>query len=172
MRSIVFASALLVAGCEQPDPAPQDGEPQPRGEQVIDGAIWQLYQDGDRVEQVPDLRDSPMIWTRTIFVAAVTSPSVRWRTSGSGPLGSIRPTTTTDDVTDCTAADNVGRIHLPEFEHSPFACGLICCGCCAPEISDLNYVYTSAVENLHGNSLPDESGEPYIAIDPDRPCDP
>lgn len=172
MRPTLFTIALLVAACDEPDPAPQEPSPSPRGEQVIDGVIWQLYQDGDRVEQVPVLEAlpedlDPNDLRRCGYLTDRAMEDIRLWTARLDPTHDYN-----DDATDCTATDNFSRILLPEFEHSPFACGLACCGCCAPDLSRLNYVYASAIENLHGDSLPDQTDEPYIAIDPDRPCHP
>jgi len=169
---MLFTVALLVTACAQPDPAPQDQEPVPRGELIIDRMIWQLYQDGDLIEQVPVLETlpdglDPEDLRRCGYLTERAMEDIQLWTARLDPTHDYN-----DDVADCLASDNFGRIHVPEFEHSPFACGLICCGCCAPGLSRLNYVYACAVENLHGDSLPDESGEPYIAIDPARPCDP
>ncbi len=77
-----------------------------------------------------------------------------------------------DDVAGCTASDGSGHIHLRGFEHSPFVCGLICCDCCAPELSRVQGVYTAALHNLHGGALNDEHGEPIIVIEPERHCEP
>ncbi len=59
MRPMIGCLVVLVVGCDQPDSTPPSEAPELRGDLVIDGDLWRLYQDGDRLEQVPDLERLP-----------------------------------------------------------------------------------------------------------------
>jgi hypothetical protein len=60
-----------------------------------------------------------------------------------------------------------GRVYLEGFEHSPFACDW---RCCHPELYPIELVYY-AVENNLFDQEPVIDGEPYVALEPDRPCE-
>ena len=60
-----------------------------------------------------------------------------------------------------------GRVHLEGFEHSPFACDW---DCCHPDLGDIALVYFMVGNNLYGQT-PVYEGEPYVALEPDRPCE-
>ena len=62
--------------------------------------------------------------------------------------------------------DLKGRAHLEDFEHSPFACEW---QCCHPELTRVALVYSMVQNNLSGLE-PVFEGEPYVALEPDRPC--
>jgi hypothetical protein len=59
-----------------------------------------------------------------------------------------------------------GRVYLDDFEHSPFACDW---RCCHPELIRVATVYF-VVENNFVDLEPVIDDEPYVAIEPDRPC--
>jgi hypothetical protein len=55
---------------------------------------------------------------------------------------------------------------LEGFDHSPFSCD---CHCCPAELRMVPWVYFHAANNLQGAVFEIE-GEPYVAIEPDQPC--
>ena len=59
-----------------------------------------------------------------------------------------------------------GLVHLEGFAHSPFACEL---SCCHPDLIQVARVYF-AVENGFAHAEVNIEGEPYVALEPDRPC--
>jgi hypothetical protein len=65
--------------------------------------------------------------------------------------------------------DPKGLVHLEGFEHSPFVCDW---NCCNPDLVRVALVYFLVENAFAGLELiVDGEDEPYIAIEPDRPCD-
>ena len=59
-----------------------------------------------------------------------------------------------------------GLVHLYDFDHSPFACDY---HCCHPDLLGVAFVYFLVENNFYYPEVNVE-GEPYVAIEPDRPC--
>jgi hypothetical protein len=68
------------------------------------------------------------------------------------------------DLVDCDPPD--AWIHLAGFEHSPFQCHW---QCCRPELLWVAFLYSMVVHTFDGGA-PNIEGEPFDAIEPDRPC--
>jgi hypothetical protein len=57
-------------------------------------------------------------------------------------------------------------VHVEGFAHSPFECTY---ECCHPDLIQAAVVHTMILNNFYGG-YPTIDGEPYVAIEPDRPC--
>ena len=57
-------------------------------------------------------------------------------------------------------------VHVDGFEHSPFECSF---SCCHRDLYPAAFVYTMILNDFDG-AHPTIDGEPYVAIEPDRPC--
>lgn len=65
----------------------------------------------------------------------------------------------------CQAIDGV---YIDGFQHSPFACYWLCCH---PDLLPVATVYLAVLETLSNGDPPTINGEPYVALEPDRPCE-
>jgi hypothetical protein len=70
------------------------------------------------------------------------------------------------DVLDCNYRP-MAWVHIEGFEHSPFECSWMCC---RPELIWVAVVYSMVINNVYG-ATPIYEGEPYVALEPDRPCE-
>lgn len=84
-------------------------------------------------------------------------------------LEALDPTVDYDEALRCPETSHPkGRVHLEGFEHSPFACDWTCCH---QDLSRVALVYFLVENAFVGIELTiDDDDEPYIAIEPDRPC--
>ncbi|MCX4242525.1 hypothetical protein [Paraliomyxa miuraensis] len=57
-------------------------------------------------------------------------------------------------------------VHIEGFDHSPSACDW---RCCAPELARAGLVYALVEYHFLGEVLSFD-GEPYVAVEPDKPC--
>jgi hypothetical protein len=58
-------------------------------------------------------------------------------------------------------------VHIEGFEHSPFECSW---QCCTADLLRAALVYSIIEANFSGTT-PIVDGEPYVAIEPDQPCE-
>ena len=152
--SIALVVALLVPAC-----GPETGDEDPPGTLVFEHPTAQIFRLDRRVEVIaldPQLsRSGCGFLTDRAYddledTIAALDPSVDYGFSHG-----------------CEDTPNFeGRAYLDGFEHSPFACEW---RCCHPELIRVALVY-SMVENNLSSLEPVFEGEPYVALEPDRPC--
>lgn len=82
-------------------------------------------------------------------------------------LDALEPAVDYNDYPCREIYDPQGRVHLEGFEHSPFVCDW---DCCHPDLGMVSFVYF-VVENNFVGIEPVWEGVPYVAIEPDRPCE-
>jgi hypothetical protein len=58
-------------------------------------------------------------------------------------------------------------VHIEGFDHSPFECNY---ACCHPDLYWASVVYSMVLNNFYGG-YPTIDGVPYVAIEPDQPCE-
>jgi hypothetical protein len=58
-------------------------------------------------------------------------------------------------------------VHIEGFEHSPFECSWMCC---RSELLWAAFIYSAVISHFYG-ATPNLDGEPYVAVEPDRPCE-
>jgi hypothetical protein len=149
---IVVAIAVCAVGCG-PDP----DEEAPRGELVYADDIKEIYRLDRRME--------------------VVALDPMWEKDGCGFLtdrayDDIETTIealdpSKDYFTDPEECQSVARVYIEGFEHSPFECYWMCCH---PDLVRIALVYLAVVSNLSGQE-PVIDDEPYVALEPDRPCE-
>jgi len=72
-----------------------------------------------------------------------------------------------DYVSDPDHCQTSELVYIEGFEHSPFECVWLCCH---PDLVRVALVYLAVFSNL-SDQEPVIDGEPYVALEPDRPCD-
>jgi hypothetical protein len=70
-------------------------------------------------------------------------------------------------VTDPDHCETLELVYIEGFEHSPFECVWLCCH---PDLVRVALVYLAVFSNLSSQE-PVIDGEPYVALEPNRPCE-
>jgi hypothetical protein len=151
---IVAAAALVVSSC---GPEVEEQEDTPPGDLVYSDTIYEIYRLDRRMEVV------------------TVDP-----TFGRGGCGYLTDRAYEDLATTITALDpsknyvadpercrTTELVYIEGFEHSPFECVWLCCH---PELVRVALVYLAVISNLSGQE-PVIDDVPYVALEPDRPCE-
>jgi hypothetical protein len=72
-----------------------------------------------------------------------------------------------DYVADPEMCEALEKVYIEGFEHSPFECYWMCCH---RDLMPIANVYLAVFSNLYSQE-PVIDGEPYVALEPDRPCE-
>jgi len=161
IRQAIPLVALLLAACDA-ERGDGDGEPASLGQLEYAGGVNEIYREGHRVEVVvvtePDHPRACGFLTDRAYddieqTIAALDPKVDYDFErGNEP---------------CKYSDSpAAEIYIEGFEHSPFSCDSFCC---RPELSTVAITYLHVANNLEGTVL-EVDGEPYVAIDPEKPC--
>lgn len=159
MRTMITACIVGVAtgAC---GPEAGDGEHAPPGVLEYEHPEARMYRLDRRVDVVPfDLDRRPRecgFLTDRAYDELVTT------------IEALDPTVDYDVWEGCRETfDPRGRVYIEGFEHSPFACDW---DCCHPDLAPVSLVYF-VVENNFVGIEPVVDDVPYVAIQPDRPCE-
>jgi len=83
-------------------------------------------------------------------------------------VAALDPSADYDEGVGCfEQAEPKGLLYLEGFEHSPFLCDG---DCCHADLGRIALVYSMVENNLVGLE-PVVDGEPYVALEPDQPCE-
>jgi hypothetical protein len=155
-RVIAVTIAALMGGCgpEVPD------DEEPVGELVYEHPASAFYKLDRRVEVVA--------LSSTLSRDGCGYLTDRAYDDLEQTIAALDPSADYDEGVGCfEQADPKGLVYLDGFEHSPFRCDW---DCCHPELGRVSLVYSMVENNLAGLE-PVVDGSPYVAIEPDRPCE-
>jgi hypothetical protein len=136
-----------------------DDEERPPGELVYEDSFERLYRLDRRVEVIYDYERQDGLEGKCGILTDRAYDELQ------STLAALDPNVDYGEhPTDC--APNHALVHVEGFEHSPFECGD---SCCHRDLFLAVFVYTMIFTNFDGGH-PTIDGEPYVAIEPDRPC--
>ena len=148
---IIIAASTFTASC-----GPEVDEDVPPGELVYSDAFSEIYRLDRRVE--------------------VVALDPRFAKGGCGYLTdrayddletTIAALDPSKDYVAPETCDAFEKIYIEGFEHSPFHCFWMCCH---PDLVRVALVYLAVFSNL-SDQEPVIDDEPYVALEPDRPCE-
>jgi hypothetical protein len=153
MTSLFVAAALAcTASC-----GPELNEEPSRGELVYSDDFKDIYQLDRRIEVVA--RD-PMYGKSGCGYLTDRAYEDLERT-----IAALDPSK--DYVVDPERCSTSVMVYIEGFEHSPFECVWLCCH---PELVRVALVYLAVISNLSSQE-PVIDDVPYVALEPDRPCE-
>jgi hypothetical protein len=149
---VVSAAVACAASC-----GPEVDEDVPSGELVYADAFNEIYRLDRRVEVVavdPMFgKDGCGFLTDRAYEDLETT------------IAALDPSK--DYVADPEMCQTFEKVYLEGFEHSPFECVWLCCH---PDLLPVAVVYFAILNTLI-DKPPSIDGEPYVALEPDRPCE-
>lgn len=151
LTKVLTVAAVLGTSC-----GPEAEEDVPPGELVYSDALSKIYRFDRRVEVVAV---DPMYGQNGCgYLTDRAYEDLETTIAALDPSKDyVHPET-------CDAFENV---YIEGFEHSPFKCVWICCH---PDLIPIALVYLAVFSNL-SDQEPNIDGEPYVALEPDRPCE-
>lgn len=156
---IVSAIAVIVTGC---GPQVDDDGHEPLGELAYEHPASAFYRLDRRVEVIPldptvSRHDCGYLSDRAYEDIAITVAALDPEVDYGGWAG-------------CTQNPELeGKVYLEGFEHSPFLCDW---DCCHPDLGRVALAYFLVENAFHDVELiVDDDDEPYVALEPDRPCE-
>jgi hypothetical protein len=157
--TIASAFAIIAWGC---GPEAHDDDHEPLGELVYEHPVSAFYRLDRRVEVIP--------LNPTLSRYGCGFLSDRAYGDIATTVAALDPTVDYGGWSGCTQNPELeGQVYLDGFEHSPFLCDW---DCCHPDLGRVSLVYFLVENAFHGlEFIIDDDVEPYVAIEPDRPCE-
>ena len=149
---ITVAAAILAASC-----GPDVDEDAPAGDLVYSDAFKELYRLDRRVEVVA--LDPRLAKDGCGYLTDRAYEDLEMTIAALDP--------SKDYVADPAACQASEKVYIEGFEHSPFECFWMCCH---HDLMPVANVYLAVFSNLSGQE-PVIDGEPYVALEPARPCE-
>jgi hypothetical protein len=147
-----IATAVLAVSC-----GPEVDEDVPRGELVYADAFSEIYRLDRRVEVVAV---DPMFGQEGCgFLTDRAYEDLETTVESLDPRKDY-----VADPEQCRASE---LVYIEGFDHSPFECYWMCCH---PDLVPVALVYLAIFSNL-SSQTPVIDDEPYVALEPDRPCE-
>jgi hypothetical protein len=162
MKGIITVS-IVVAFSLDCGPEVDDDDHEPFGELVYEHPASAFYRLDRRVEVIPL---DPML---SRYGCGFLSD--RAHDEIATTVAALDPTVDYGGWSGCRQNPELeGKVYLEGFEHSPFLCDW---DCCHPDLGRVALVYFLVENAFHGlEFIVGDDDEPYVAIEPDRPCEP
>jgi hypothetical protein len=136
-----------------------DDEDRPPGELVYEDSFERLYRLDRRIEVIYDYEREDGLEGKCGILADRAYEELETTIESLDP--------SKDYVVDPEECEAIDGVYIDGFEHSPFACYWLCCH---PDLLPIAIVYLAVLETFSNGDPPTINGEPYVALEPDRPC--